>query len=401
MSVHILNHNDVASLVTAAYKQMTGLTSVATLDLTKLVDIGQDANILDSKEQFTEALANVIYERLYLTDHLFDPIESDPFYVRADEFGAILAAVCVDTPETTLENRAWQTFVSGTTEIGTSVVRLPSVSESLVGSTVSWSIEMTLTKEQWNTAFDSADALARFVNAIYTACYNGVTERRLALDRANRNNFIGELVAYAASQGATGTHVIDLNTLYNVFIGNTGAGATAMTTEQFLNKPEAMIFAAKTIDEYRGYLEEPSGLFNLDGKDRFIGRGEAVVQVLSMFENQLEYAVKSDVYHKNIVALPNHRKVTAWQGFGDSTTFDNLSTIKVKTSSGSTISQSGVVAFIADPRSIIHTIKQNRVVTKYYEIEDCTQLVFQYVDSYANMLQLPAVVFTVEDYSVD
>ena len=401
MSVHVLNNNDVASLVSSVYQQMIGGENIDTTDLSVLVDIGNDANILDSKEAFTKTLANVIYSRLYTTDHVYDSIENDPFYVRADEWGAILSAVSVDTPDTIIANRAWTDYTSGVSTIGTSTVYLPSINEKLFGGSVSWAIPVSITSEMWQTAFLNAEGLSRLVNAVYVACRNGVKEHRAAMDKANRNNFIGELIHYAGTESATGVHVVDLNALYNVWIGNTGDNATAMTREEFLNKPEAMIFAAKTLDEYVGYMEEPNVLFNLDGKDKFVTRGEVVVQVLAKFENQLEYAVKSDVYHNNIVALPNHRKVTSWQAIGEGLSFDDLSAIKVKTASGDTVTADGIVAFFADPLAIMHTIVHERNVTKYYEFEDVTHTEFQHVDRYANNLGMPAIVFVIDDYTVD
>lgn len=399
MSVHVLNNNDVASLVSSVYQQLIGGTDITSTDLSKLVDIGKDANIMDSKEAFTQTMANVIYDRLYTSDRVFDAIENDPFYIRADEWGGILAAVSVEVPDDIVPNRAWTSFVSGTTTVGTSTVRLPKISELLFGASVSWSIEISITHEMWDTAFLNAEGLSRLVNTIYTACRNGVTEHRLALDRANRNNFIGELIHYAGTQNATGIHVIDLNALYQVKVGNTGAGATAFTREQFLKTDAAMIFAAQTLEEYKGYLEEPSVLFNLDGKDKFIPRGQTVVQVLANFENTLEYAVKSDVYHDTIVALPNHRKVSSWQGFGEGLTFDELSSIKVKTANGDTVATDGIVAFMADPLAIMHTIVKERITAEHYKFEDITHTAYQFVDRYANNLGMNALVFTIDDYT--
>lgn len=398
MSVHILNNNAVTSLVSDVYQQMIGGDDIDTVDLSKLVDIGKDANILDSKEAFTKTLANVIYNRLYTTDHIFDPVESDPFYVNANEWGAILSAVSVETPDTIIANRAWTDYTSGVSTVGTSTVYLPAISELLFGGSVSWSIPVSITKEMWQTAFLNAEGLSRLVNAVYVACRNGVTEHRLAMDRANRNNFIGELIHYAGTVSATGVHVIDLNTLYNAWIGN---DSESMTREEFLNKPEAMIFAAKTLDEYIGYMEEPNVLFNLDGKDKFVDRGEVVVQVLAKFENQLEYAVKSDVYHNNIVKLPNHRKVNSWQGFGEGLTFDELSAIKVKTANGDTVAADGIVAFCADRYAIMHTIVHENTVTEYYKFNDLTHTEFQFVDRYSNNLGMPALVFVIDDFTVE
>ena len=396
MSVYVLNNNEVADIVKAAYTQLIG-GDIDTVDLEGLVDMGRDANILNSKEAFTKTLANLIYDRIYTTDRELDINENDSFYVRADEWGGILAAVSVDIPDAIKANRAWQDFESGVTTVGTSVVQLPSISEKLYGTSISWSLPVSITNQMWATAFLNAEGLSRLVNAIYVACRNSIKEHRLGMDRANRNNFIGELYNYSVSEGATGVHFIDLNALYQAYVGNT---TTSKTREDFLNDADAMIFAAKTIDEYRGYMEEPSVLFNAEGKDRFVPRNETVVQVLSAFEKQLEYAVKSDIYHKNIVELPNHRTISSWQGFGSGTTFDELSAIDIKTASGTSTKLDGIVAFMAHPLAIIHTIVHEDVDTVYYPFEKITHTEYAFVDRYANNLGMPAIVFTIDDFTV-
>lgn len=398
MSAYVLNNNDVADIVKAAYAQLIGGDDIDTVDLEGLIDMGRDANILNSKEAFTKTLANLIYDRIYTTDRELDVNENDSFYVRSDEWGGILAAVSVDIPDAIKANRAWQDFESGVTTVGTSVVQLPSLSEKLYGSSFSWSLPVSITNQMYSTAFLNAEGLSRLVNAIYVACRNSIKEHRLAMDRANRNNFIGELYEYTQDESATGIHFIDLNALYQAYVGNT---TTSKTREDFLNDADAMIFAAKTIDEYRGYLEEPSVLFNAEGKDRFIPRNETVVQVLSAFEKQLEYAVKSDIYHKNIVELPNHRTVSAWQGFGTGTTFDELSEIKIKTASGDSVDVDGIVCFMAHPLAIMHTIVHENVDTVYYPFEKITHTEFAFVDRYANNLGMPALVFVVNDFTVN
>lgn len=403
MSVMVLNNNAVTELVAAAYSQMIGGTDHtapdAALDLEGLIDYGVTEGLLESKEQYTKALANVVYDYLYTTAAVFNPTESEPFYVRADEWGGILAAISIDTPDTIIENRAWQTFVSGVTSVGTSVVYLPVIEQKLFGASFSWAVPISISKQQWATAVKDAAGMSALVNAVYIAARNAITEHRLAMDRTNRNNYIATLIAYSADESATGVHVVDVNALYNAYIGNTGDNATNMTRKEFLNSPEAMIFAAKTLDEYKGYIEEPSVLFNVDGKDRFVPRGETVIQILDAFEKQLEYAIKSDVFHKNVIELPNHRSVTAWQGLGEGLTFEELSTINVNTADDNAVNVSGVIAFMAHPMAVMHTIVHEETVTEYYKFTGITHTEYQFVDRYANNLGMPAIVFVINDYT--
>lgn len=397
MSVYVLNNNAVTDIVAKTYTQLTGSEVIGTVNLKDLIGLGTEAGILESKDAFLKTLANVMYERIYTTDRDLMITENNVFYVNANEWGGILAAVDVDIPTTLIPNRSWNEMTSGVTTLGTSTAYLPSVTEKLFGPSISYSLPMTISHSMMVTAFKSEDDMMRFINAVYVACRNAIKEYHLGLDRANRNNYMAELISYAASDNATGIHVIELNSLYQAMIGNT---TVSVTREQFMNTAASMIFAAETIDEYRGYLEEPSVLFNVEGKDRFVPQGEVVVQVLSKFEKRLEYEVKSDVYHKNIVSLPNHRTVTAWQGFGTGTTFDEMSAINVKTTDNVSVSQDGIVAFMCHPYAIMHRIIQERVASEFYEMHNATQTEWQFVDQFANHLGLPAIVFIIDDFTV-
>lgn len=398
MSVYVLNNNDVTAIVAKTYTQLTGAEVIGTVNLKDLIGLGNEAGILESKDAFLKTLANVMYDRIYTTDRDLMITENNVFYVNANEWGGILAAVDVDIPTTLIPNRSWEEMTSGVTTLGTSTAYLPSVTEKIYGPSISYSLPMTISHSMMKTAFKGEEDMLKFINAVYVACRNAIKEYHLGLDRANRNNFMAELISYAAGDSATGIHVIELNSLYQATIGNT---TTSVTKEAFMANAPSMIFAAETIDEYRGYLEEPSVLFNVEGKDRFVPQGEVVVQVLSKFEKRLEYEVKSDVYHKNIVALPNHRTVSAWQGFGTGTTFDEMSSINVKTSDNKSVSQSGIVAFMCHPYAIMHRIMQERVASQYYEMNDATQTEWQFVDQFANHLGLPAIVFVIDDFTVE
>ena len=109
--------------------------------------------------------------------------------------------------------------------------------------------------------------------------------------------------------------------------------------------------------------------------------------------------------------MPNHISVPAWQGFGvdsveDSTSaaaFDQVTKIDVTldkdssvTHTNATITQSGIVALLADKYAIMHTIRQERVAAQYFEMEDITLYAYQNRDQYINNLAQNAVVFTLE-----
>ena len=57
--------------------------------------------------------------------------------------------------------------------------------------------------------------------------------------------------------------------------------------------------------------------------------------------------MRSTTYHDSIVTLPNYNEVAFWQGSGDYK-FADTSSINITTSSGTVITQSGIVALLTD-----------------------------------------------------
>ena len=111
----------------------------------------------------------------------------------------------------------------------------------------------------------------------------------------------------------------------------------------------------------------------------------------------------ADAYNMDFVKLPGFDAIPYWQGFGAAANgavdFDEVSTIKVKTSEGNTISQTGVVAFLADEWAIMHTILSERVAHTRHDPENLDQFYYQFRDQRINNLGQNAVVFVLNDVS--
>lgn len=394
-----LNSNDVYTLVNAAYAQALGESAIATQDLTDFVETGAayDSLIANNawKDQFTKALLAQTVKNFYL-DTSYREEYSDPFYEDSRRFGAISQMVSAEAPEVQASH-AWQNFVSGTSKVGEYTVIVPEVSSAFVGKSSSWELPVTITDTQWDTAFKNENELMQFVAFIMMTVDNAIVVHLEDANNLNRNNFIGEKIAYAGSVGAEGVHVVDLVALYRAETGDT----TISTVEGFMADDKCMRFAAETIDKYSGYMTKMSTLFNTEGKKKFTPRSRLVCQVLQHFESRMKSASYADAYNYDFVKLQNHMTVPYWQGFGADASgtidFDEVSAIKVKTASGSTVSQTGIVAFLADQWAIMHTILDNRVAVQRFDPEALTMYFYQFRDQRINNLGQNAIVFVLND----
>lgn len=399
MSDKYLNNNSVYSLVNAAYAQAVGASAVATQDLSDFIETGAayDTLIADNawRDQFTKALLQQTVKNFYMDSSYREDYE-DPFYKDKRRFGAIVQMISAEAPAVQ-ESHAWKNFVSGTSTVGEYTVFMPSISTAYVGKSTSWELPICITDEQWDPAFKNVNELEEFVAFIMMTVDNAIVVHLEDCNNANRNNFIGEKIAYANSQGATGVHVIDLRALYEAETGD----STITTAEAFMADDKCMRFASEAIDRYAGYMTKMSTLFNTEGKKKFTPKSRLVCQVLQHFESRMRSVSYADAYNPAFVELENHITIPYWQGFGvqsgEGIDFDNVSSIKVKTSTGSTVSQSGIVAFLCDEWAIMHTILDQRVAVTRHDPESLTQYYYQFRDSRVNALSQNALVFTVED----
>lgn len=392
-----LNNNQAATLVNKATAQATGAANIEELDLKGIVDRGNDPSVIGSREQFTKSLINVTIKNWYM-DTSYRSEYDDPFYQDKERFGALTQAISVEVPEVK-QSHAWTDYTSGTTTVGQYTVYLPVVSTQIYGKSISWALPITIADNQWDTAFRSESDLAGFVSYVWLCVDNGLVTHIESMNAANRNNFIAEKFAYAASQGATGVHAINLVAVYAKL-----HGLSSMTVDQYRTTPAALRNGSEEITKYAGYMRRMSTLFNTAHKKRFTPKDRLICEILTQFELDMSYNMEADTFHNDLVALPGHRSIPSWQGLvdantSDEITFDAVSTINVNTSGDEQINQSGVVALLVDKWAIAHTLVDEYLAGQRFDIDRINHYEYQYTDRYINNLTLNGLVFYLADYT--
>lgn len=398
-----INNNQAAEVIKAAFKQSTGSTAIDTLDLEGIIDAGKSGEFTPEKEPFTKALIAVLTKN-WFTDSSYRSQYKDPFYEDAERFGAIIQAISIEVPEVT-ESHAWKDFSPvvdpSTGEVtyataGIYNIYLPIVDTKYYAKSISWELPIAITNEQWDVAFDNASEALSFVSYVLMCVDNAIIIHLENMNNASRNSFIGEKVNYASTQGATGVHVINLVEEYQ----KSQAEPADMTAEAYLNSTEALLNGIEVLMNHIDLLRKPTRIYNTEQKLRFTPDERLVVQVLSQYENRLNVVGRSNIYHDELVALPGHEKIPYWQAPGLVNAFADVANINVKTANGDEVDVDGVVAFVADKWSILHTIRKKRVASTYFDPEDLTQYYNQFRDQYMNNLTMNAIVFVVQDYEV-
>lgn len=394
------NNNTAYAIVNAAYKQIVGSEAVDTIDTQGIIDAGVASNLFQTqREPFTKALIEQCAKTMF-TDERYTPA-NDPFFMDERRFANVLQIVSAEAPAVQ-ESHAWRTFVSGTSTAGQYTLFLPVLEARLYQQTVSWELPIAITDEQWDDAVRDGAGMEQLVDYIMLVINNAVDMHREDMNGLNRNNFIAEKIQYAASQGATGIHVVNLLEEYN-----RQRGGSIATVADFMADAEALRFAEKTIELYADYLKKPSALFNTAGAVKFVPKKRLVLQMNTAFLKAYEENALSVTFNDryiDFVNAGNYDSVPMWQGFGVSedsvkaADFSEVSKISIETASG-TVEKSGIVGFLCDAWAIMHTIRKQRVAVTRFDPEAVTQYYYQNRDAYCNNLGLPAVVFTIEPVS--
>ena len=395
-------------IVNAAYKQAVGENAVDTLTLDDFTDSGVAyASLTMGRDKFFNALIDQVVN--FYNEESYKSEYNDPFYVESRRFANIIQMINAQAPEVQASH-AWRDLkptVDGQGNItyatvGSYEVKQATISTRYFAKSNSWELSISLTEEQLSDAFKSADELRGFVDYLFLIVDNALTLHKETNMMANVSSFIGNKILYSQSQGATGIHVVNLLTKYNA-----ERGGTLATVADFLADADALRFASAQLMLFSDYMKKQSKLFNIEGLVKFCPANRLVAMVNTAFESALQEVALSTTFNDNFVALPNHVSVPYWQGFGieaaatesDPAThpaaFDQVTKIDVSTDMGD-VSKSGIVALLADKYACMHTIRQERVASQYFPMEDLTMYAYQNRDQYINNLAQNAVVFTIE-----
>ena len=338
------------TLVNSVTKELLGETTVVNEDLSNIVDVGKA--VMDQQN----GVDNYVRK---LVDHIGKVIFVNRAYaggapsVLMDswEFGSVLEKVSADLPEAS-ENDSWN--LQDGQEYSQDVFYQPKVEAKFYNSKVTFEVKMSFAEKQVKSAFSSAEQLNGFISMLVTAVENSLTVKLDALIMRAINNMTAETI-----NGADANQVINLLAGFNV--GRT----TPLTADSAITDPDFIRYASYQIGLYTQRMGKISTLFNAGAKARFTPKDKMHIVLLSDFSAAAGVYLDSDTQNKELVALPEHESVPYWQGSGTGYTFDDVSSIDVKTASGATVKQSGIIGLIFDRDAVGVANLDRRVTTAY------------------------------------
>ena len=342
-------------LMTQVYELMNDVTgtvlgenAVVQEDLSNVVDIGDQISNLNLLDNYVRSLVDHIGKMVFVNRAYSGTAPS--LLMDSWEYGSILEKVTYDgLPEAT-ENESW-TLQDGE-EYNPNIFTQPQVSAKFFDKRVTFEVPMSFAERQVKSAFSSASQLNAFFSMIYNAIEKSMTVKIDGLVERTINNVIGETLADANA----GVRSINLLAGYNTQYG------TSLTADQAILTPEFIRYASYMFKLYSDRLVKISKLFNAGGKERFTPKDMQKIIMLSEFKTAADVYLQSDTFHNELTKLPSADEVPYWQGSGTGYDFKSTSAINIKTASGESVNQAGILGVIFD-RDCAGVSNLNRRVT--------------------------------------
>ena len=375
------------ALVNAVTHEILGETGVVAEDLSNVVDIGKTIINSDNVDNYVKKLVNHIGKVVFVNRLYTGGVPS--VLMDSWEYGSILEKISADLPEATI-NETWA--LEDKKDYSPDVFYKPSVSAKFYNSKVTFEIPMSFTEIQVKESFSSKEQLNGFISMLTTSIENSMTVKLDALIMRTINNMTAEtLHAELADKDytKTGVKAVNLLKLYNETV------TTPLTVDNAVTDPDFIRFATYQISMYSDRMSKISTLFNVEKAERFTPKDLQHIVLLSDFAKASETFLASNTQNAEMVALPKHETVPYWQGSGPGYSFDDVSSINVKTASKAEVNIKGILGVIFDRDALGVSNLERRVTTNYNPRAEFYTNFYKFDAGYYNDLSENFVLFFV------
>ena len=379
----------IYTLMNSVSNEVLGKTDLVKDDLTGIVDMGTEVFNQNAVDNYVKSLVNHIGKVIFVNRPYAGKVPS--VLMDAWEFGSVLEKISADIPQAT-ENESWS--LTDGQEYKQDVFHKPVVTAKFFNSKVTFEVPVSITEKQVKESFSNAEQLNGFLSMIYSAVDKSMTIKADALIMRTINNMVAETFKADAAAFASGDYskastnrCVNLLKLYNDKFG------TKLTAQTAILNPDFIRFASYTIGMYADRLGSISTLFNIGGKARFTGSDMLHLVLLTDFAKGADTYLYSDTYHNEFVALGKHETVPCWQASGQSYSFNDVSTIEVKTASGTDVKVTGVIGVMFDRDALGVSNLDRRVTSNYNAKAEFFNNYFKFDAGYFNDTNENFVVF--------
>lgn len=376
----------IYDIMNSITNEMLGDSIVVAEDLSNIVELGQQFEDIVGLDSYVRKLPDHV-GRVVFVDRKYEG-RAPQVLMDGWEYGSIMEKIATRIPEA-VENEDWQ--LTDGTSYDPNVFHAPDVYGEFWNKRVTFEIDMSITRKQVKSSFDSVTQLNSFLSMILNAIETSLTVKLDGLIMRTINNMIGETF-YAELPSGTYTGTSTVKAVNLLYLYNQKYSAN-LTADKAIVTPEFIRFASYTMANYMDRIKVLSNLFNIGGESRFTPDSKLHVAMLSEFKNAANVFLQSDTFHDNYVALPNSDSVAFWQGSGTDYGFSSTSEVKIKTSSGHDVDATGVLAVMFDRDALGVSNLDREVRTHYNEKADFWNYFYNAFAGYFNDTNENFIVF--------
>lgn len=386
---------DASTIVNELYKEMTGAEDISQLDSEKLVDIGKQLQATNPTDVVFNKIADKVGKFVVLNKVYKAKLMN--LYRDGWEYGSILETLRVKPYTATTDLSKVPQQIDYSADAFTPV--LPSVVAKYYNKHVNFRFKYTKLSDQLWGAFRSLEDMTRFLSSIEIAVSNSLSIRLQGLAKTAINNMIAQTLHkdfpdtstedYDANSYARSVNVLRL---YNTAYG------TSLTAENCRKDASFLKFFVKTVLNTKDRLTDMSQIFNIDNEDTFTNEDDITTIVLSTVANDVKVNMQSEVYHNDLVQLPNYETVPYWQASGTAYDEGVIGEVSCKIESGNStadVEATGILAVMFDKKAVGITCEKRKTTTQYIANADVTNFFESYEAQYFNDLSQNFVVFYV------
>lgn len=379
----------IYTLVNSITQELIGDSGLIKEDMSNLVDVGSSV-LANNSDNYVKALSNRVGKTIFNSD-VYKPSLVPNVMRDSWEYGSILQSVNAVIPDAA-SNDSWD--LTNNQDYSPNIFYKPSVSQKFFNKRCTFEINMSFTEKQVKESFNSQTELNSFINMLYQTVENSFAIKAESLVQRAINNAIAETVNH---ESGVNNSLIFVNLLdkYNTEHGL--SDDSSLTADKCLNNLDFLKYIAFQILRYRDLLKSPSKLFNTEGILRFSNAENINTVMISEVFQRINVFLESGLFNPEKLSLTNIFTIPYWQGSGTGFAFDDISTVKVKTASGTDVTQSGIIGCMFDKNSIGVCNSEKRVTTNYNPRAEFYTNFYKYDCQYFNDLSQNCIVFYIAD----
>lgn len=382
-----LTQKAIAQTLGSEYMEQLG--ELATLPMSKLVDVGRDVtDTNNTTDAYTSSLLSLL-GAFYIDSRKYTG-EIPQLFISNMEWGGMLQRVTYDLADV-IDDEMWDLTEGKDFSEFEHKFHKPKVMSKLFQEGKKITVPYSIAKEQLFEAFYSWEKMNEFLSGLLTIVSNTV---ELALE-----SYAHMLVCcgIAVSDKATETSVHLLTEFKEMFAGNDD-----MTSEEALNDEKFLRFAMQRIATVRNQMKRYTKAFNNGNVPTFTRGENSCLALLSEFSTSAKFNLRANTFNEELIGIGEYDDVTCWQaskdGDGNSFSFKGDSTVMISADSSNKLGIGTeevdipyVIGLMYDKWALSMCLHKSKTTSSYTGSGDFTnhwvhQLVNYILDSNYNMV---------------